>query len=354
MCLIPPITSHKKPSKRSSVKSTAFRQASHRQSQPTQPAARISNTTTGHSHNLELPISRLPPCLVYKPPFKPPTIEVTPAATDIPPFCTYVDTEYTTALAWPYTSPSLEVPTRGNPTSTSQGPSEERTHRTARRASILSEIDFVQTLTTKLAPPAATTASTPNGPSENEKKMQSEIERLGDKVRERERDEEIATAVAKAKAEVIKEDGAAGKQKSPRPSSSALSGVCSGSGESRMAMGQDGVVFHIHTYQTVVPQEKTWISDVSNEGLGSAEASVGEAYERRRSSVGDVTIGYAKRVMERMRGIEVRTAMLEREMEVGWERNRERDTERERRRDLERGGERYPGSRESRGSRRYS
>jgi hypothetical protein len=184
--------------------------------------------------------------------------------------------------------------------------------------------------------------------------MRIEIETLGDKLRKRERNEEIAAAVAKAKAEVIKEGRAAEKQNPPQPGSSSLSGMCSGSGESRRALGQDGVVFHIHTSQTVVPQGKAWISDVSNGGLGSADASVGGAYERRRSSVGDVAMGYAKRVMERMRGIEVRTAMLEREMEVGWERNRERDTERERRRDWERERERYQGSRGSRGSRRYS
>ena len=86
---------------------------------------------------------------------------------------------------------------------------------------------------------------------------------------------------------------------------------------------------------------------VMSRGLGYVDIFAGGLYECRRSSVGDLAIGAAKRVIDRMCSIEARTALLEREMNMG----RERNTDHERRRywERERERDRYPGSTWSRG-----
>ena len=213
------------------------------------------------------------------------------------------------------------------------------TPRNAHRASVLSEIDFVQNLSSKLAPaPAA-----PKGQSEAEKEMQDEIKKLEAIVNKRERDEEIATAVAKAKAEMKKEEDAE-LQKSQRPSSCTGScRCCTGNAGSTRANIQDGFVFHFHNHGNNIPIG----NDVDRQSPGYVDILPGGLNDRRRSSVGDVAMGVAKRVMDRMYGIEARTAWLEREIDIGWE----RDTDRGRRRywERERERDRYPGSAWGRG-----
>jgi hypothetical protein len=321
MCLIYPAP-RKKPSKKSPSKSAAS--ASQTQSHP---AARITNNaTTSHSHTVEFPTSHLPSYLSQKAPSTIPAIQITPATTDTPSPFQYLDP------ASIYTTTTTAIPTWSVPSS---NPSGERTHRNARRASILSEIDFVQTLSSELAP-----APSPKGPSESEKKMQAEIQMLGDAIRQRERDEEIAAAVAKTKADMLKKekDSEAQKQQQQKQLCSAgLCGCCSGNTGATKAVGQDGFVFHLHTHPNGITLEN---GAVDSGGLGGIDALAGGSYERRRNSVGDMAIGYAKRVMDRMRRIEARTALLETEMEMGWE----RDLDRERRRywERERERDRYP------------
>jgi hypothetical protein len=212
------------------------------------------------------------------------------------------------------------MPTQLVPSSSTSADS--HANRNTHRASVLSEIDFVQTLSSKLVPAPAS----PKGPSETEKKLQAEINKLGDIVSKRERDEEIAAAVAKAKAEVRKEKESESQKPQQLSNCTRSCGCCPGNASSRTANMQDGFV----------------ANDANIQGPGRVDTLVGGLYERRRNSVGDVAVGVAKRAMERMHFIEARTALLERERDIEWE--RQMDQERRRFWEMEREKDRYHGS----------
>lgn len=227
------------------------------------------------------------------------------------------------------------MPTCAIPNSSKSVNSPYNTH----YASVLPEIDFVQNLSRKFAPAPAS----PKGPSETEKAMQAEIKKLGDMMSKREREEEIAIAVAKTKAEVNKERDAE-LQKSQKQSSFAGScECCPGNGGLTKANIQDGLVIHLRNHGSCTLDE----SDLMSRGLGYVDIFAGGLYERRRGSVGDLAMGAAKRVMDRMCGIEARTALLEREMNIGRERNTDHGRRRYWERELER--DRYLGSSWNRG-----
>lgn len=334
MCLISPITPRKKPSKKSSSKASGSGSTS-----TSQLAARITNNaTTSHSHTVELPTSHLPPYIFHKAQGETPEVQITPATTNPPSPFQYLD------QAGVYSATTTAVPGWGPSASTSLS---NRAH----RSTVLSDIDFVQTLSSKLAPPAPASPKE-KAPSEAEKKIQAELQRLADIMTKKERDDEIAAAVAKGKAEGKAEmakkekDTDALKPKDQKPScNSGSCGCCSDNSGSRRAEDQDGFVFHLHTHQDGVPVGN---GGVGNGGLGYVDASAGGLYERQSSSVSDTAMGYARRVMDRMRRIEARTAFLETELEMGWERDMERERRRCWERDRER--ERYPGSAWGRGN----
>lgn len=190
-------------------------------------------------------------------------------------------------------------------------------------------------------------------------------------MKKRDREEEIAAAVARGKAEMAKklQDAEAlvaqqkqqqqqqqqhqKEQQKPQSCNSRSCTCCPHNADSgtrprtRTPPGQDGFVFHLHTHPEGVSSRGNGAGN--SRGLEFVDGLAGALYERRRSSVGDAAMGIARGVVDRVRGIEARTAMLEMDMEMGWERERERerDMERERRRYLDREREReryrYPG-----------
>jgi hypothetical protein len=224
------------------------------------------------------------------------------------------------------------MPTQPVPSSSTSADS--HANRNTHRASVLSEIDFVQTLSSKLAPAPAS----PKGPSETEKKLQAEIKKLGDIVSKRERDEEIAAAVAKAKAEVKKEKEFESQKPQQLSNCTGSCGCCPGNASSRTVNIQDGFAFHLHTHGNDVPVA----NNVNSQGPGRFDTLAGGLYERRKNSVGDAAMGVAKWAMERMHGIEARTALLERELDIGWDRQMDQGSRRFWERERER--DRYPGS----------
>jgi hypothetical protein len=204
---------------------------------------------------------------------------------------------------------------------------------------VLDDIEFVQTISDKLSP----APSSPEAPSDAEKKMQAEVKRIGDLLKQKERDDEIAAAVAKGKAEgkaeMAKNDKAteAPKTKEQKSSCNAESCACSEKSSSRKAGTHDGFIFHLHTHQNRAPFSGGYMC---NEGLGYVDASGAWLCETQRSRLGDTVMGNTRRVMDRMRHVKARTTLLETEMEIGWE----RDVARERRRiwEMERERYRYP------------
>jgi hypothetical protein len=322
MCLIFPVGPSKKPSKKSASKSDTSGSVS-----KSQPSARITNNaTTSHSHTVELPTSHLPPYIVQKAPSETSAIQTTPSSGNTPSPFQYLDQPGL------YTATSVTVPVRSAPASAS---SNDRKYRDC----VLDDIDFVQTLSDKLSP----APSSPKAPSEAEKKMQAEVKRIGDLLKQRERDDEIAVAVAKGKAEgkaeMAKNDKAAEapKTKEQKSSCNAESCACSENSSSRKAGTHDGFILHLNTHQNRAPLSGGYMC---NEGPGYVDASGAGLCETQRSSLGDAAMGNTRRVMDRMRHVEARTTLLETEMEMGWE----RDAARERRRiwEMERERYRYP------------
>ncbi|KIM97652.1 hypothetical protein OIDMADRAFT_57171 [Oidiodendron maius Zn] len=316
MCLIAPIAPRKKASKKGASKPSASGSGS---SSP--PAARfINNATTCPSHTVEFPTSHLPTYLCQRSVTNSPTTQSPQVVTDTP-SC--------------HECLPPAVPTCTIPNSNKSVNSPYNSH----YASVLPEIDFVQNLSRKFAPAPAS----PKGPSETEKAMQAEIKKLGDMMSKREREEEISVAVAKTKAEVNKERDAE-LQKSQKQSSFAGScECCPENGGLTKANIQDRVVIHLCNHGSRTLDER----DLMSRGLGYVDIFAGGLCERRRSSVGNLSMGAAKRVMDRMCGIEARTALLEREMNMGRERNIDHERRRYWERELER--DRYLGSSWSRG-----
>lgn len=277
-----------------------------------------------HSHTLELPTSHMPPHIFSKTQVDTTAGQVTSGVVDtLSPF-QYLDQALTNI------PPSNTLPAQATSTTES---SRDRDHRSA----VLSDIDFVQTLSSKLAPAIPTM---PRGPSEIEKKLQAEIQRISEIIKQKERDEEIAAAVSKGKAEGKAEAAKKGKEPEPQKNLEQKpfcnDGSCGSCPNGNRLSGPDcrnGLVFHLHTHQNSIPVEN---NDSHRGAFGHVEALKPELYERRRSSVGDAAIGYARRAMDNIRRIEARTAMLEEEMESHWKRDAERQRKRYWDREIER------------------
>lgn len=308
MCFISPVNPRKKPSKKSSSRNDVSSPAS----KPQLSARITNNATTSHSHTVELPTSYLPPYIVQKAQSDASAIQTIPPSAVTPSPFQYSD------QAGLCTTTSATVPVGSTSTSAS---SSDRKYRDC----MLDDINFVQTLSEKLAPPAP---SGPKGPGETEKKMQAEVQRIGDILKQKERDDEIAAAVAKGKAEGKAE--VAKKAKEQKSSCNAESCACSENANPRKAEVQDDFVFHVHAHQTRVPLNRSYLC---NGRVGYVDVSGAGLYETQSSGSGDAVMGDTRRIMDRMRLIEARTTLLETEMKMGWEaRERRRIWEMERER----------------------